>query len=83
MLHIDVNSLLLKIDELRYIVRHIKPAILRITKSKLDSSVSDQEVNIIGHSVLRSDGNRNGGGVACYVAVDLCFDTINIFSNSI
>ena len=64
-LHINVNNLLLKIDELRDIVGHTKPAILGITESKLDSSVSDQEVNINGYSILRRDRNRNGGGVAC------------------
>ena len=49
-LHINVNSLLLKIDELRDIISRTKPAILGITESKLDSSVSDQEVNISGYS---------------------------------
>ena len=80
--HINVNSLLSKIDELRD-VGHTKPAILGITESKLDSSVSDQEVNISGYSILRSDRNRYGGGVACYVRADLCFNRRNVFSNSI
>ena len=82
-LHINVNSLLLKIDELRDIISHTKPAILGITESKLDSSVSDQEVNISGYSILRSDRNRNGGGVACYIRADLCFNRRNVFSNTI
>ena len=47
-LHININSLLSKTDELRDIVGHTKSAILRITESKLDSSASDQEVNISG-----------------------------------
>ena len=82
-LHINVNSLLSKIDKLRDLVGHTKPAILGITESKLDSSVSDQEVNISGYSILRSDRNRYGGGVACYVRADLCFNRRNVFSNSI
>ena len=45
-LDINVNSLLSKIDELRDVVGHTKPAIVGITESKLDSSVSDQEVNV-------------------------------------
>ena len=72
-LHINVNSLLSKIDELRDVVGHTKPAILGITESKLDSSVSDQEVDISGYSILRSDRNRYGGDVACYVRADPCF----------
>ena len=82
-LHINVNSLLSKIDELRDVVGHTKPAILGSTESKLDSSVSHQEVNISGYSILRSDRNRYGGGVACYVRADLCFNRRNVFSNSI
>ena len=82
-LHINVNSLLSKIDELREVVGHIKPAILAITESKLDSSVSYQEVNISGYSILRSDRNRYGGSSASYVRADLCFNKRNVFSNSI
>ena len=82
-LHINVNSILSKIDGLRDAVGHTKPALSGITESKLDSFVSDQEVNINGYSILKSDKNRYGGGVACYVRVDLCFNRRNIFSNSI
>ena len=82
-LHINVNSLLSKIDELRDVVDHTKPAILGITESKLDSSVSDQEVDITGCSILRSDRNRYGRGFACYVRADLCFNRRNVFSNLI
>ena len=42
--HLNVNSLLSKIDEIRDIVNRIKPAVLRITESKLDSSVTNMEV---------------------------------------
>ena len=82
-LHINVNSLPSKIEELRNIVGCTKPAILGITESKLDSSIPDQEVNISGYSILRNDRNRNGGGVACYIRADLCFNRRNVFSSSI
>ena len=36
-LHINVNSLLSNIDELRYVVDHTKPAILGINESKLEA----------------------------------------------
>ena len=60
----------------------MKPAILGITESNLDSSVCDQEVNINGYSIFRSDRDKNGGGAASYVRFDLCFNSRNIFSNS-
>ena len=82
-LHINVNSLPSKIEELRIIVGRTKPVILGITESKLDSSIPDQEVKISGYSILRNDRNRNGGGVACYIRADLCFNRRNVFSSSI
>ena len=82
-LHINVKSLLLKIKELRDIVGHTKPAILGITESKLGSSVSYQQVNINGDSIRRSDRNRKGQGIACYLRAYLCFNSRYIFSNSI
>ena len=82
-LHINVNSLSSKIEEFRNIVSRTEPAILGITESKLDSSIPDQEVKISGYSILRNDRNRNGGGVACYIRADLCFNRRNVFSSSI
>ena len=32
-------------------------------------------LNINGYSIIRNDRNRYGGGVACYVKNDLCFNT--------
>ena len=81
--HLKVNSLLSKIDELRDITNYIRPVILGITESKLDSSVTNAEVNINGYSIIRNDRDRNCGGVACYIRNDLCFNIKNIFSNSI
>ena len=62
--HLNVNSLLSRIDEIRDISNRIKPAVLGITESKPDSSVTNSEVNINGYSNIRNDRNRNGGGVA-------------------
>ena len=38
-------------------------------------TVPDSEVNFSGCDILRCDRNRNGGGVACYIRKDLCFNT--------
>ena len=80
---INVNSLLLELNETRWVVGHTTPAILGITESKFDSSVSDQEVNMSGYSILRSNRNTYGWGVAYYIRNNLCFNRRNIFSNSI
>ena len=60
-LHLNINSILPKLDELKTITGNTKAVIIRITESKVDNSISDSEVE---------DQNRNGGGVACY----LCFN---------
>ena len=81
--HLNINSLLSKTDELRYITNYIRSAILGITESKLDSSVMNAEVNINGCSIIRNERNRNVGGVTCYIRNDLCSNINNIFSNFI
>ena len=45
---IDSNSLLPKIDELRKIVKISNPAVIGITETKLDHSISDSEISIDG-----------------------------------
>ena len=82
-LHLNVNSLLPKIDELRYIVKKSNAAIIGITESKLDDSIMDCEIGISGYDLLRCDKNRNGGGVACYIRQNICYNTKDIFASPI
>ena len=63
-LHLNVNSLLPKIDELRYISKLSNAAIIGITETKLDDSILNSELNIDGYDLLRCDRDRHGGGVA-------------------
>ena len=80
--HLNINSLLSKIDGLSDITNYIRTAILGIVESKLDSSVTNAGVNVNGYSFIRNDRNRNGGCTACYIRKDLCFNIKNISSNS-
>ena len=73
-LHININSLLPKIDELKCIANKTKAAIIGIIESKLHHTVSDLEVNLPGYDILRYDRNRNGSDVV-YIRKDLCFNT--------
>ena len=74
-LHINLNSLLPKINELKCITNKIKATIIGITEPKLDHTISDFEVNLPGYDILQCGRNRNGGGVACYISKDSCFNT--------
>ena len=70
-LHININSLLPKIDELKCIANKTKTAIVGIIESKLDYTVRDLVVNLPGYDIFRRDRNRNGAGVACYIRKNL------------
>ena len=72
-----------KIDELRHFAKDNNIAVLGITESKLDGSVSDSEIQVDGYELLRCDRNRHGGGVACYIRKNLCYNTKNVFPKSI
>ena len=70
-IHVNINSILPNIDELRHIAQSIKLYVIGISESKLDSSVNDNEINIPGYEILRKDRNRNGGGVLAYIRNDI------------
>ena len=83
MIHLNINSVLPKIEELRVVARKSNTAVIGVTESKLDATVLDGEVNINGYEVIRSDRNRHGGGVACYVRNDISFNVKSDFSEEI
>ena len=68
LIHLNINSLLSKIDELREIARKTRATFIGITESKLDGSVLDGEINIDGYELVRSDQNRHGRG---YLAISV------------
>jgi len=73
--HLNVQSLLPKIDEVREIARRMTPGVLCFTETWLDDTIQDPEVEIINYTCVRKDRNRNGGGVATYIRNDIAFDT--------
>ena len=53
-IHLNINSVLSKIDELRIIANKSKASVIGITESKLDKTVLDGEINIDGYELVRS-----------------------------
>ena len=87
-IHININSLLPKIDEIRQMTKITNIAIVGIGETKLDDeSILSSEIGIEGYDLLRLDRSRRGGGVACYVKKSLacnyrdnfCKNTESIF----
>ena len=79
LIHLNVNRLQSKIDELRAIAKKSRATVIGITESKLDETVLDGEINIDGYELIRSDRNRHGGGVACYIRNDVSFNVSGNF----
>ena len=66
-MHININSLLTKIDdELQYITTLSEAAVIGISQSKLDDSVISSEIQIENYNLFCSVRNGHGGGVACF-----------------
>ena len=82
-LHLNINSLLPKIDELRHIARLTNAAVIGISESKLDDSVLTSEIQIDEYDLFRCDRNRHGGGVACYIRNDLSYNVQSYFPKDI
>ena len=73
LIHLNINSLLPKIDKLCNIAKFSNAAVIGITETKLDNTVYDSEVAIDEYSIVRNDRTRKGRGVACYISSNICY----------
>ena len=67
---LNITSLLKHIDELRIVLDGQPIDILAINETRLDGSISDQDVKIVGYDVIRRDrtvNGRFGGGICFYI----------------
>ena len=74
MASLNVNSLLAHIDELKIFTSANALDVLIINKTKLDSTIDNQEVNIPGYEIIRNDrkiNGRKGDGVCIYVRCNI------------
>ena len=53
--HINANSIVSKIEEVKIIALKTKAAVIDISESKLDETVLNGEINIPVYNILRSD----------------------------
>ena len=59
-LHLNVNSLLPKMYEVKMIANKSNATILGISETKLDKTILDNELLIEGYDLILSDRNRHG-----------------------
>ena len=69
LISLNINSLLSKINKTGYIAKLINAIVIGLTKTKLDNAVLSSELEIEGYDLVRSDGYRRGGSVACSVKI--------------
>ena len=82
-MHVNVNSLLFKINELRYITRLSNAAVIGVSESKLNKSITDSANLLSKYNLLHCHRNRKVGGVACYIRIDLIYTQNYLFPNDI
>ena len=82
-LHLNINSLLPKIDEIRFIAKQSNASITGISESKLDSSILNSELDIDEYNLIRLDRSTRGGRVACYIRTSLSYNHKTSFCRNI
>ena len=86
-IHLNINSILSKIDEIRYIAILTNATFIGLSETKIDNAVLSSELGREGHDLVRSDQSRRGGGIACFVKNSIsynqkpnfCINTESIF----
>ena len=82
-LHLNINSLLPKIDELRHIARLINAAVIGISESKLDYFMPTSEIQIDQYDLLCCERNRHERGIACYIRIGLSCNAKSYFPKDV
>ena len=73
--HINIHSLVSKINEIKHHVLSSNMKVLSINQTLFDTTISNCELNIPGFSLFRCDRHQKGGGVALYIS-DLLSPTL-------
>ena len=83
LIHLIINSLFPKINELQYAANSSNAAVIGIHESKLGESVLQSKVQINNYDQLRRDRNKNGEGVTSYIRSDMRYIQMQFFSDKI
>ena len=72
-IHINIKSLLPKIDEVRYIANITNASIIGISGTKLNETILSSELEVDGYDLARLDRSRRCGGVACHIKSSIAY----------
>ena len=73
-IHLNINSILPKTDEICYIAKLTNATVIGLSKTKLDNAVLSSELELEGYDLVRSDRSRRGGSVACFVKNSISYN---------
>ena len=82
-MHLNINSLLPKTDELRHMGRVSNAAVIGVSALKLDKSITNSKILVDNYDLLCCDRNRNECGVAYYIRNNMSYTQKNLFHNDI
>ena len=74
LIHLNISSLLPKIDETRYIAKLTNATIIGLSETKLDNTVLSSEIEIEGYDPVISDQSWRERGVACFVKNSISYN---------
>ena len=83
--HINVNGLLNKLSEIKFLLLETKLDILAITESHLNPDVKDEQIQIEGNNIARKDRatDNNWGGCLIYFSDSLtAFEREDLYTTS-
>ena len=82
-IHLNINSLLPKTNELHYIEKCSHASVIGIAETELDKTFYSSEVAVDEYSIQENDRNRKSRGEACYIRNKICFSSKKCLSDNI
>ena len=80
--HININIMLPKIDEVRYIANITIASIIGISETKVDKTVLSSQLQVDSYDLIRINRSRRGSGVACYIKTSIAYSYKDIFCSN-
>ena len=69
--HLNINSLQNKFDELKLLNENMKAQIIFLTETKIDKSYPNSQFSLTGYNMYRKDRKKGGGGIIAFFDFNL------------
>ena len=72
MVHLNINSVQNKFDELKLLNRILKSQVIILSETKIDSTYKDDQFRLHGYQLYRRDRKKGGGGLMAFIQFYNC-----------